>query len=116
MSITYTWSVTGMKVTRAGDLVNYVVQTYWKKIGTNENGVTGEFSGATPFSPDPSQQDFTPFDQLTEQTVLSWIQPLVVGHYEDHVNGVIAKQIEDKLDPVIDEALPWSPPQPTPVP
>jgi hypothetical protein len=116
MSIVYTWSVTGMKVTRAGDLVNYVMQTYWKKIGTDESGVTGEFCGATPFAPNPSQQDFTPFDQLTEEIVLSWIEPLVVGHYEEHVNSVIAKQIEGKLDPVIDEPLPWVSPAPTPEP
>lgn len=113
MALTYTWAVTGMKVTKAGTLNNYVVQTYWTKTGTDENGNTGTFNGATPFTPDPTQSDFVPYDQLTQQIVLSWIQPLVVGAFAEHVNGVIAKQIAEKIDPVIDGDLPWAPP-PTP--
>ena len=37
MAITYTWAVTGMKVTNVGSETNYVVQTYWTKTGTDEN-------------------------------------------------------------------------------
>ena len=115
MAITYTWAVTGMKVTKAGTLNNYVVQTYWTKTGTDENGNTGTFSGATPFAPDPTQPDFTPYDQLTQEIVLGWIQPVVTGAYEEHVDGVIAEQIAAKVDPVVEEPLPWAPPTP-PVP
>lgn len=112
MAITYTWAVTGMKVTKAGTLNNYVVQTYWTKTGTDENGNTGTFSGATPFAPDPTQPDFTPYDQLTQEIVLGWIQPVVTGAYEEHVDGVIAEQIAAKIDPVVEEPLPWEPPTP----
>lgn len=116
MAITYTWAVTGMKVTKAGVLQNYVVQTYWTKTGTDENGNTGTFNGATPFEPDPTQSGFVPYDQLTQEIVLSWIQPVVTGSYEEHVNAAIAKQIADKIDPVVEEPLPWAPPAPTPTP
>lgn len=116
MAITYTWEVTGMKVTKAGTLNNYVVQTYWKKIGTDDAGFSGTFSGATPFAPDPTQSDFVPFDQLTQEIVLSWIQPIVTGSYEQHVNGVIAEAIAKERDPVVEEPLPWAPPSPTPTP
>ena len=114
MSITYTWAVTGMKVTRVGAMPNYVVQTYWTKTGTDANGNTGMFSGARPFTPNPDQPNFVPYDQLTQEIVLSWIQPVVTDSYEEHVNGVIAKQIADKIDPVVDEPLPWAPPTPVP--
>jgi hypothetical protein len=112
MAITYTWAVTGMKVTKAGTLQDYVVQTYWTKTGTDESGNSGTFSGATPFAPDPTQSDFVPFDQLTQAVVLSWVQPLVTGSYEEHVNAVIAKEIADKIDPVVEQPLPWAPPTP----
>jgi len=115
MAITYTWAVTGMKVTNVGSETNYVVQTYWTKTGTDENGNTGTFSGATPFTPTPDQPDFVPFDQLTQAIVLGWIQPLVTGSYEEHVDGVIAQQIADKVNPVTEPPLPWAPPAP-PVP
>ena len=55
MAITYTWEVTSLKVKDVSDTkANAVVQTYWKKIGTDENGNTGTFSGATPFTVDPT--------------------------------------------------------------
>lgn len=121
MAITYTWKLTGLKKMDKGGIEGVVFQTYWKKIGTDENGNTGEFSGATPISADSvTEDDFIPYEQLTEETVLSWVKPVVVGQYESHVNGVIAKQIEEKVTPTVhvDESqLPWAPPvTPTPVP
>jgi hypothetical protein len=112
MAITYTWTVIGMKATNVGSEANYVVQTYWNKIGTDENGNTGTFNGATPFAPNPDQSDFIPFDQLTQDIVLGWIQPLVVDGYEQHVNEQIARQISAKTNPVTEPPLPWAPPAP----
>jgi len=110
MAITYTWEVTGIKTTTLNNTPNVVVQTYWKKIGTDENGNEGMFSGATPFSAEsmPAGTTFIPFDQLTENDVLTWIKAVVVDTYEEHVNGWIQKQIDDKKNPVVDAALPWA--------
>jgi hypothetical protein len=116
MTITYTWAVTGMKVTTVGTESDYVVQTYWTKTGTDENGNTGVFNGATPIDPNPDQPDFIPYDQLTQEIVLGWIQPMVTEDYEAHVDEQIAAQIADKIDPVVDQPLPWAEPTPTPTP
>lgn len=115
MAITYTWKVTSVKVKNVSDVKqNAVVQTYWQKIGTDENGNEGTFSGATPFSVDPTDGDgpFIPFDQLTEQDVIDWIKKVVVGSYEEHVNAQIQKQIDEKISPVSEPTLPWAPPAP----
>ena len=111
MSITYTWEVTGLKTTNVGNTSNVVVQTYWKKTGTDENENEGVFSGATPFSVDsmPDGQTFVPFSELTEEMVLNWIKAVVVGSYADHVDGEIAKQIADKVNPVTEATMPWAP-------
>lgn len=120
MALTYTWAITELALTTVGDKQDYVVQSRWTCTGTDENGLTGTFSGATPFTPDPSQSGFTPYDQLTEAQVLGWIQAVVVGQYLDHVNGVIDEQIAKKKDPVTQTSqFPWSPPAPpgpTPAP
>ena len=50
MAITYTWKVTSLKTKNEGSNQNAVVQTYWQKIGTDENGNEAVFSGATPFT------------------------------------------------------------------
>lgn len=112
MAITYTWKITGLKTKDASDdKPAAVVQTYWQKIGTDENGNEGTFSGATPFTVDSSDESgpFIPFEDLTEEDVLDWIKTVVVGGYADHVNGQIEKQIEEKISPVVDNRLPWAP-------
>ena len=87
----YTWQLTSLKRKDSSDIKNIVVQTYWKKTGTDENGNEGSFSGATPFdlsTVDPT--NFTSYEDLTEEDVLGWIQSVVVGDYERHVNEQIA--------------------------
>jgi hypothetical protein len=117
MSITYTWKVTGVKTLNQGSNANAVVQTFWKKIGTSD-GKTGEFTGATPFDASNVPADkFVPFDQLTEEIVIGWIQGIVTGSYEKHVNEQIAKALAPQA---VEAAMPWAPPvepvTPTPTP
>lgn len=116
MTITYTWAVTSLKTRTEGSNENAVVQTYWKKTGTDENGNTGEFSGATPFTTTtmPEGSTFIPLAELTEATVLGWIQAVVIGGYEEHVNGMIAKQIAEKATPISETPMPWAPVVETP--
>jgi hypothetical protein len=45
----YTWELTNLKRKNTDTIQNIIVQTNWKKIGTDENGNIGSFSGATPF-------------------------------------------------------------------
>lgn len=120
--ITYTWKLTSLKRKDTSTLNNIVVQTYWKKIGTDENGNVGEFSGATPFdlaTVDPD--NFVSYEELTEEMILGWIQSVVVGDYERHVNEKIQNQIDEQVSPVTEVtsgSFPWSTPDEsiTPVP
>jgi hypothetical protein len=111
MAIVYTWEVTGLKTTTVANTDNVVVQTYWKKIGTDEDGIEGVFNGATPFSVNnmPPGTNFIPFEDLTEEEVISWIKAVVVDDYAEHVNNQIQKQIDDKKNPVVEVSLPWAP-------
>lgn len=113
MAITYTWKLTGLKKKDVNSLSGFVCQTYWKKIGTDENGLVGEFSGATPFTPEPDidPATFTSFEALTETQVLGWIQEIVIGGYEQHVNEQIQKQIDLQKSPEVridDGNFPWN--------
>lgn len=107
MAITYTWEVDSLKTKKEGDNVDAVVQTYWKKTGTDGDGNVGSFSGATPFT-SADADPFVAFADLTEADVLGWIQGVVVDDYEVHVNGVIQKQIDALVTPVEEKDLPWS--------
>jgi hypothetical protein len=112
MSLTYTWKVKGLKVTNAGSLQDVVIGTQWDCTGTDEDGNSGTFSGATPFkASDVSPDNFIDFSDLTEQEVLGWIQAVAVGSYWDHINGQILKQVAVKKNPVTEVShMPWDPP------
>ena len=117
MAITYTWKVTSIKTKTEGANIGAVVQTYWTKTGKDSAGNEGTFSGATPFTTTtmPAGATFVALEDLTEETVLTWIKAVVVGGYEEHVNGVIQKAIDDKVTPVAEAQMPWAPAAITPV-
>ena len=85
-----------------------------EKEGTDSDGNVGSFAGATPFdNGDPTADDYIAFADLTEADVLGWIQAVVVGDYETHVNSQIQKQIDQLA--VSDADMPWAPaPEPAP--
>lgn len=117
MAITYSWKVTSIRKANIDEtLENVIVHVRWEKKGVDEAGNDGTFVGATPLSnPDPT--NFIAYEDLTEAIVLDWIKGVVVGSYEEHVNGQIQKQIDAKKNPVEeinDGSLPWNPPGSTP--
>ena len=113
MALTLSWEVTGVKTKNEtntdGDTLNdSVVQTYWKCTGIDADGNEGTFSGATPFTAaNVPAGSFVAFADLTEATVLGWIQNVVVGGYMDHVQEQIQKQIDSAT--IQEPGLPWAP-------
>lgn len=109
MSITYTWKITAVRTATIAEQPDFVVHVRWEKIGTDENGYKGSFIGATPLQEtvDPNG-NFVPFSQLTEEMVIGWIQAVVVGEYENHVNGQIQQQIDEQVKQVAEPTLPWA--------
>jgi len=118
MALTYTWSVTSLKVrdevnSEGATLPNAVVQTFWKVVGTDENGNEGHFSGATPFTAaNVPAGSFTAFESLQEADVISWIQNVVNSdaNYKAHIDQQITNMINASL--TIEKSsseLPWAP-------
>ena len=111
--ITYTWKVTSVRTATVAEQSNFIVNVRWEKTGTDEAGNTGTFVGATPLATTvDTAGNFVPFSELTEEMIVSWIQPVVVGSYEQHVNRQIQEQIDAKVNVVAEPALPWAPPPP----
>jgi hypothetical protein len=111
MAVTYTWAVTEISTTNTSELQEVVVKTMWTKTGTDDAGNSGVFVGATPFTASSvTPGTFVPFNELTQEIVLSWIQSIVVGEYEIHVNKQIDNDIAAKK--LAEQPLPWAPPKP----
>ena len=95
MSLTYAWKLTGLKKASGGDLQDVVVGTRWELTGTDEDGNSGTFSGATPFKLENVEfHNFVPYPNLDQDTVIGRIQAEVVGGYKDHIDQKIQSQID----------------------
>jgi len=116
MGYTYEWSVTGIKKATSDNISDAIIGTQWKVICTDDDGNTGEFSGATPFDLNTiDTENFTEYQNLTEVQVLNWIKNTVSGssstNYWSHIQGQMDKQInKTKLSHVVVNSvdLPWS--------
>jgi len=117
MALTHTWSVTSLKVkdevnSDGETLQNAVVQTYWKVVATDENGNSGEFSGATPFTAKTVPAgSFVAFADLSEETVLGWIKNVVNSDasYKEHIDQQIQRRIDAEIVAEKTGAdLPWA--------
>ena len=124
MALTYTWAIKSLKKQDdpSTQLNDIIVQTYWTCTGTDENGNSGTFHGATPFEPDQiDPENFTSYEDLTEAQVLGWIEDVVNGNpgYKTHIDEQIQKQIDAVVNPKIEvtgDQLPWAEPVPEPTP
>lgn len=118
MALTYTWKIKGLKKQDdpSVELNDIIVQTYWECTGTDADGNSATFHGATPFKPDQvDPDDFTTYENLTEAQVLSWIQAVVDVNptYKAHIDEQIQKQIDAIVRPMTEvngDALPWAEP------
>lgn len=117
MAFTYTYSIRNLKVkdevnSEGATLTNSVVQTYWDVTGTDTNGNSGNFSGATPFSAATVPAgEFTAFEDLTEANVIGWITNVVEGDasYKAHIDAQIQKEIDANVaTDVSGDSLPWA--------
>lgn len=111
MSVTYTWKLLELRKTNTANLNNVVVGTRWLCTGTDEEGNEGTFNGATPFkASDVDPNNFIDWNNLTEATVMGWVQDVLNHGALDHVQSQIQKQIDLKKNPVTEvsgNSFPW---------
>ena len=101
MALTYEWEITTLKKINTQNLQDVVVQAYWTKTGTNENGTKGVFSSATSFT---LSDEFTQFEELTNEIILGWIQTNT-SNSTDLIIASIQKQI-DNIESSVTK-MPW---------
>ncbi len=117
MGLTYDWKLVGLRKQNTDTLSDVIVGTTWRLTGTDEDGNSGIFNGATPFEiQDLNGDGFVDYRDLTEELVLDWVKNHVSGstasNYMNHINQQIQKQIDYvkyARTEVAEVDLPWSP-------
>jgi len=104
----YTWAITALYTVSQPD-PDYVVNAIWKLTGVDGQYIAS-IGGNTIFT---SQQGstFIPYDQLTEEIVIGWVQDSLgetgISNYEANVQGQIDSQINPPVSPQ-NTPLPWA--------
>ena len=107
MAITFEFKIKQLEVApMLGDLENVVTRVRYDYVGTDEEGNTASFAGATPM-PAPNSEAYKPFDQLTEADVVSWLEEVAdKPHMQERITKAIQQQVAPKN---VDMPLPWAP-------
>ena len=87
-----------------GTLTDVVITADWRCNGSQDQ-YSGTCYGSTSFAP-PSE-NFTPYEDLTEQQVLGWC--FANGVDQSAIEANVSAQIADQINPpVIAPPLPWA--------
>jgi hypothetical protein len=71
---TYNWVIEALDCkVNEGNLQDVVYTVHWRYRATNENDITAETYGAQAVLP-PSEEDFTPYNELTKEQVVGWLE------------------------------------------
>jgi hypothetical protein len=103
---TFTWAITALNCyPQADDKTDVVFTVHWTCYGTDGtyNGTTYSTCPVTYVAGTP----FTPYDQLTQEQVLSWIWSSGVD--KSSVEAAVQSQIDNQINPpVVSHKLPWT--------
>jgi hypothetical protein len=103
---TITWSITNLLTEQTPD-PNYVVNASWRVTAT-ESGKSFFQDGGSTFA-QTQQSNFIPYDQLTPEIVLGWVQAQLGAEVVANCEKTCTTQLGYLLNPAPE-------PQPQPVP
>jgi hypothetical protein len=100
-----TWTISTLEHNTAD---GGVIVAHWR---VNDSETVGEETysasayGTCSFTPDASADEFVPYADLTEATVLSWCW--ADGVDQDAVEASLTAQIEEQKAPTTQDGVPW---------
>ena len=104
--ILYTWNILSLTKRDYENKPNGIYQVAWEKIGKTSDGHFGVFRSTSGFQvADESDPDFIPYEELTEDTVISWVRKSMADQMvppeeaeakgEERINSYIQAQINE---------------------
>jgi len=101
MAVTYEYKIANLEYTN-DDSKGVVVAHY--RIQAKDGDESVSAYGTLNFVPKPDDPSYTPFDQLTEADVLSWVKAELDTA---QIEKALAKKLNEKLNPTVVSGLPW---------
>lgn len=107
MTVAFAWKIERLECRpRVGGLENVVGRVHWRLFG-HEGGIQESIYGLAEIEVDEDAA-FTPFDRLTEEAVVAWVQDKLGTQAVDGYKTSLAQAVDARLDPpMIPKPLPW---------
>lgn len=102
--ITYSWTIKNLEYTNDDD--KGVLLAQWAFIGSDEEH-SAQISGFQSLEPNPQAESYIPFEELTEEDVVSWIKNILGEEDLAKKEQVIAQKIQEQKTPKVQSGLPW---------
>lgn len=83
-----------------------VTRAIWTMTGT-DGALTASTSASTEFPAPTEEQPFTAFADLTEATVIGWVEANTDPDYMQSRKDLIAAEIEKQRNPYVPPVAPW---------
>ena len=80
-----------------------VIVAHWR-VTAEDGDYSASSYGTCGFTPDPTADDFVPYDSLTEADVLAWVYEAVD---KDAIEAGLTAQIEEQKAPQTVAGTPW---------
>jgi len=84
-----------------------VIKAYWL-VRLEQDGHQATASGSTEFKPNPDAADFVPYESLTEQNVIDWVQQELGQEKLSAISADLDAQIAHKKTQGVVRNLPWA--------
>jgi len=106
---TYTWTIAALDCSNTdADFPAKVITAHWRLDGEFSDTHAGIY-GTVSFE-EPEEGSFVPFDQLTEEQVIGWVEAALGDEQVAEYKANIEQQIADKIAPPVEsKPLPWAP-------
>ena len=103
---TFTWTIANLERTNDDD--KGVVVAHYRVDGVDGEHTMGAY-GTQSFTPDPSADGYVAFADLTEATVVGWVQNALGGAEKvAEIEAAIQAKIDEVKNPTVVAEIPWS--------
>lgn len=83
-----------------------VITAHWR-VSAEDEGFTAGSYGSAGFTPDPEDENFIPFKDLTEEVVLNWLW-IQEDFDKEAIEEGLTRQIQEQKEPQTVSGLPWN--------
>ena len=105
MPITYSWKILDVQTQDlpSNNLIDVILRIAWEKRGTDDQG--NSFGHLNVTNLKLNTNSFTPFEELTEEQIWTWIKPNLTC--EESIDQAIQTGLENVRNPIKSKKFSW---------